>query len=125
MKMLFLSLLLLAPTCQPAQTPSGEEPADTIRVERLEAEAHALAKTAGCSGPESCRTAPVGSRPCGGPRTYLAYCATATDTAALFAKLEQLRRAEERANQASGMISTCEFRMPPATRLVGGTCQAQ
>ena len=125
MRLLFLSLLTLAPTCQPAQTPSGEEPADTTRVERLEAEARALAKTTGCSGPGSCQTAPVGSRPCGGPRTYLVYCATTTDTAALFAKLEQLRRAEERANQASGMMSTCEFRMPPETKLVGGTCQAQ
>ena len=125
MKMLLLSLILLAPTCQPAQTPRGEEPADTTRVERLEAEARSLAKTTGCSGSGSCQTAPVGSRPCGGPRTYLVYCATTTDTAALFAKLEQLRRAEERANQASGMISTCEFRMPPATKLVAGTCQAQ
>ena len=125
MKMLLLSLLILAPTCQQARPPSGDEPADTSLIQRLEAEARALAKTTGCSGPESCQTAPVGSRPCGGPRTYLAYCATTTDTAALFAKLKQLRRAEEQANQASGTISTCEFRMPPATRLVAGTCQAQ
>jgi hypothetical protein len=65
----------------------------------------------------------VGSRPCGGPRTYIVYCATTTDTVALNRKLEELRLAEERFNQQTGAVSTCEFRLPPETQLTGSTCR--
>ncbi len=134
MRPLALILLLLAPGCQSSQPPAADAtrdapvaaaPGDTPSVQRLEAEARALARTTGCSQAAQCRTAPVGDRPCGGPRDYLAYCATTTDTVALFRKLEELRRAEQEINRRSGAISTCEFRMPPETGLVGGTCRAQ
>ncbi len=134
MRRLTLVLLLLAPGCQSSQPPAADAPGDapaaaapgdTPSVQRLEAEARALARTTGCNQAAQCRTAPVGDRPCGGPRDYLAYCATTTDTVALFRKLEELRRAEQEINQRSGAISTCEFRMPPETELVGGTCRAQ
>lgn len=113
------------PAAAPATpAPSTQAPGDTGRIARLEREARALAKTGGCSSAEQCRTAPVGSRPCGGPRDYVVYCAATTDTASLFRKLEELRAAEEAYNRESGMASTCEFREPPATELVGAACRA-
>ena len=54
------------------------------RLSRLEREARALARTDGCDSLAQCRTAPVGWRSCGGPRTYLVYCAATTDTVTLF-----------------------------------------
>lgn len=96
---------------------------DTTRIARLEREARALARAEGCTAPQ-CRTAPVGSRPCGGPREYIVYCATSTDSAALFAKLAELARAEEDYNRRAGLASTCEFRMPPGTAVQGGRCVA-
>jgi hypothetical protein len=60
----------------------------------------------------------------GAPRTYIAYCAATTDSAALFAKLAELARAEEALNRASGTMSTCEYRMPPTATLQGGHCVA-
>ena len=90
---------------------------------KLEQEARALAKTEGCTSVGSCRTAPVGWRGCGGPRTYLTYCAASTDTVALFRKLAELEQAERDYNASSGMISTCEFRMPPSVRLEGRSCR--
>ena len=90
---------------------------------RLEQEARALAKTEGCTSTSACRTAPVGWRGCGGPRTYLLYCATTTDTVALFRKLKELEDAEKAYNAKSGMMSTCEFRMPPGTKLEGRSCR--
>ncbi len=139
MRPLAFILLLLASGCQSSQPPAAEvagdapgaaapiasAPSDTNPVQRLEAEARALARTTGCGQAAQCRSAPVGDRPCGGPRDYLAYCATSTDTVALFRKLEELRRAEQEINQRSGAISTCEFRMPPQTELVGGSCRAK
>jgi len=104
-----------------SSAPANE--ADTTRIARLEREARALARAEGCTGPQ-CRTAPVGSRPCGGPREYIVYCAATTDSAALFAKLAELARAEEDYNRRAGLASTCEFRMPPGTALQGGRCVA-
>jgi hypothetical protein len=109
-----------APAAAPA---GGQAQGDTGRIARLEREARALAHAEGCSA-GTCRTAPVGSRPCGGPRTYLVYCAATTDSAALFAKLAELARAEQAFNSASGMASTCEFREPPNVTVQGGRCAA-
>jgi len=97
---------------------------DTQRLARLEREARALAHTEGCSSAGQCRTAPVGIRPCGGPRAYLVYCAATTDSAALFAKLAELARAEETYNRANDLASTCEYRMPPNVAVQGGRCVA-
>jgi hypothetical protein len=96
---------------------------DTGRIARLEREARALAHAEGCTAGQ-CRTAPVGSRPCGGPRTYIVYCAAATDSAALFAKLAELARAEDEYNRRNQLASTCEYRMPPGVALSGGRCTA-
>ena len=110
------------PSAAPAPAADGAQP-DTNQIARLEREARALAHAEGCAA-GACRTAPVGSRPCGGPRTYVVYCAATTDSAALFAKLAELARAEEAFNRASGMASTCEFRMPPNVSVQGGRCVA-
>ena len=111
------------PSAAPAPAADTGVPADTNRIARLEREARALAHAERC-GAGQCRTAPVGSRPCGGPRTYLVYCAATTDSAALFAKLAELARAEEAFNRANGMASTCEFREPPGVAVQGGRCVA-
>jgi hypothetical protein len=93
------------------------------RLVRLEQEARALAKREGCSSVSACRTAPVGWRGCGGPRTYVVYCAATTDTVALFRKLKELESAEREYNATSGMMSTCEYRMPPGVKLDGRSCR--
>jgi hypothetical protein len=116
-----LMLPLIASTCAKQQTASPAE-SDSARVVRLEREARALAKPDGCGGSEQCRAAPVGDRPCGGPRDYVVYCARTTDTVALNAKLAELVAAEREYNRKSGMASTCEYRLPPQTGLVSGSC---
>jgi len=94
-------------------------------VRRLEREAIALARAGGCTSAEQCRSAPVGSRPCGGPRYYVPYCPLTTDTTALFAKLREVVRAEEDYNRRTGLASTCEFRTPPDLEVSGGLCRAR
>jgi hypothetical protein len=107
------------PPAATQDTNTGEQ----AKLTRLEREARALAKTAGCSSARACRTAPVGWRGCGGPRTYLVYCAATTDTARLMKKLKELEDAEKAYNASSGMMSTCEYRMPPNVRLEGRSCR--
>lgn len=111
------------PPSSPAASPSDTGPDARPLLTRLEREARALAKTQGCGDVAACRTAPVGWRGCGGPRTYLVYCAATTDTVALFRKLKELQTAERDYNASSGMMSTCEFRLPPRAILKGGNCR--
>lgn len=119
----FMIALLSAAQC-PRQRQAASGETDSVRVARLEGEARALVETQGCGVSDQCRTAPVGDRPCGGPRMYLVYCARTTDTVALNRKLAELAAAEREMNQRSGAMSTCEFRMPPQTELTNGTCRA-
>ena len=104
---------------------TGDQKADWDQVVALENQAKALLKADGCSSTGECRTAPVGSRACGGPRYYLVYCSRTTDSAALFRKLDAVAQAERDYNARYNIASTCEFRMPPTVALSGGSCQAQ
>ncbi len=129
MKGILLTSLVLLGTCAP-YAGAGDEAGSSLetdaqQLQRLETEARAIARTEGCTGPGQCRTAPVGDRPCGGPRDYIVYCAATTDTVALLRKLEELKQAEQAFNRKHQRVSTCEFRMPPETQLVGTTCRAR
>ena len=111
-----------APAAAAAQDTAQETEQD--RIQRLEREARALARADGCQSAGDCRAAPVGHRPCGGPREYVVYCARTTDSAALYRKLDQLARAERDYNTRQGLMSTCEFRTPPRVVSSGGSCRA-
>jgi hypothetical protein len=117
------SVITRTPRDTASSSPTDTTPDARPQLVRLEQEARALAKTDGCSSVGGCRTAPVGWRGCGGPRTYLVYCAATTDTLALFRKLGELESAERAYNASSGMMSTCELRMPPAVTLDGQRCR--
>jgi hypothetical protein len=104
---------------------TGDQKADWEQVVALENQAKALLKADGCSSTGECRTAPVGSRACGGPRYYLVYCSRTTDSAALFRKLDAVAQAERDYNTRYNLASTCEFRMPPNVGLVAGSCLQQ
>jgi hypothetical protein len=104
---------------------TGDQKADWAQIVAIENLAKALVKTDGCSSAGECRTAPVGSKACGGPRYYLVYCSRTTDSAALFRKLDAVAAAEREYNTRYKIVSTCEFRLPPQVALSGGSCQAQ
>jgi len=104
---------------------TGDQKADWAQIVAIEDAAKALVKTDGCSSAAQCRTAPVGSKACGGPRYYLVYCSRTTDSAALFRKLDAVAAAEREYNTRYKIVSTCEFRLPPQLALSGGSCQAQ
>lgn len=103
---------------------TGDQKTDWAQIIALENEAKALVQTDGCSSSWDCRTAPVGSRACGGPRYYLVYCSRTTDSVALFRKLDAVAAAEREFNSKYQLVSTCEFRLPPKVALSGTSCQA-
>ena len=127
-------LVLAACTQQTAGAPAGpdadkvvltgDQKTDWAQILALESQAKALVQPDGCSSAYDCRTAPVGSRACGGPRYYLIYCARTTDSVALFRKLAAVAAAEREFNAKYQLVSTCEFRLPPKLGLSGTSCQA-
>lgn len=114
-----------ADSARPGPAPSPAAAGSLERVQQLETEARALARAEGCEQAAQCRAAPVGSRPCGGPRDFIVYCALTTDSAALFRKLAEVEAAERAYNEQAGLASTCELRMAPPVRLAGGRCAAE
>lgn len=131
-----VAVLLAAASCSPSSQSAvpvgpgdekvvftGDQKADWAQIVELENQAKALAKADGCSSAAQCRTAPVGSRACGGPRYYIVYCAQSTDSAALFRKIDAVAAAEREYNKRYNIMSTCEFRMPPNISFSGGSCQ--
>lgn len=104
---------------------TGDQKTDWAQIIALENQAKALVQTDGCSSDFDCRTVPVGSRACGGPRYYLVYCSRTTDSAALFRKLDAVAAAEREFNSRYQLVSTCEFRLPPKVALSGTNCQAR
>ena len=131
----FLSILLILTACSPRTSGAparrdgdkvvftGDQKADWGQIVALENEAKALVKSDGCSSAGECRTAPVGSRACGGPRYYLVYCARTTDSTALFRKLDAVAAAEREYNVKYRIMSTCIFRLPPQITFSGGSCR--
>jgi hypothetical protein len=116
-----------APAADPASDKivlTGDQNADWAQIIALENQAKALVQIDGCSSGWDCRTAPVGSRACGGPRYYLIYCSRTTDSVALFRKLAAVAAAERQFNAKYQLISTCEFRTPPKLGLSGTSCQS-
>jgi hypothetical protein len=115
-----------APDTDRSVPPPGtdEQQRDWAQIEALEREAKAIARTTGCSSTSGCRAAPVGNRACGGPRYYIVYCAATTDSVQLYRKLDEVAAAENAYNRKYGVMSTCEFRMPPDMVVIGGECRA-
>lgn len=102
-----------------------EQQTDWNAVEKLEAAAKAIAVLDGCPTASDCRTAPVGSRACGGPRYYIPWCAKTTDSVALYKKLDEVAAAERAYNTKYNLASTCEMRMPPVVTSSAGVCVVQ
>ncbi|MEP6509265.1 MAG: hypothetical protein ABJC63_13655 [Gemmatimonadales bacterium] len=98
---------------------------DWAAIEKLERDAKAIARTTGCASSGECRSAPVGSRGCGGPRYYIPWCAKSTDSAALYSKLNEVAAAEGAYNKKYQIVSTCEFRVAPRVEVVAGACTAR
>lgn len=102
----------------------GDQASDQAVIDRLKAEAKALAHVDGCTAASQCAVQALGERACGGADEYVVYCPRSTDVAALRRKADTLARAARAFNAKYEIASTCEYRVAPAPQLVGGSCRA-
>jgi len=102
--------------------PISEAQVAPTTLEAARAEIDSLIGTPAASTLAECRLAALGVRPCGGPRTYLAYSLTQTDSAALAALVAVYDQLDRERNEREGLVSTCELMLPPELALEGGRC---
>ena len=96
--------------------------ADTTRLRQLrEAVARQIGKPS-CSEQPQCRAMPIGSKPCGGPWSYVVFSTVATDSAALALAVQRYNAAEEELNRKLSRVSDCSFVSPPKPDCARGRC---
>ena len=110
-------LLMTACQAQPGAAPATEA-ALLARIRTEVGEAR-------CSADSQCRTLAIGAKACGGPESWLAWStATAPNAAGRAERLQawsvELASLQRQRQQASGMVSNCQYMPDP-----GATCQAQ
>lgn len=93
-------------------------------ITKLKIEIEKLAASSICNEESECKYVALGSKPCGGPWSYLAY-STSLNEEFLLQKVAQLNTLENEYNIAYGIISDCSVPAPPTSvECVDGKCQA-
>jgi hypothetical protein len=73
-----------------------------------------LAATSVCNENTECKFIAFGSKPCGGPWSYLIY-STSIDTNELESLVEEYNQAQANFNQKWGIVSDCALTLPPSS----------
>jgi len=100
----------------PPSKPSGSRAEVEARLDRM------LKAAESCSGPDECRTVPVGGKACGGPTGYRAYSAKGADPEAVEALAREEHELAMADARASGRVSNCMIQADPGARCVQNKC---
>jgi hypothetical protein len=95
------------------------DPLDSLRVV-----VHQLSSDTPCEDAGQCRAVAFGSKPCGGPWSYLIYSTLATDSARLSEAVALYNAREAELNRQAGRVSDCRSVAKPALGCVSARCQA-
>lgn len=106
-----LCLVLFSTQCEEDTFPlTQEQEAQELAI--LKTEIETLASTSICGDSFECKFIALGSKPCGGPWSYLVY-STSIETETLEALVEDYNQKEERFNNTWSIISDCALINPP------------
>ena len=115
-----------APGAAVAQSPAQLAPTppkpDLAAEQALRAQITQIIGTAACDAPAQCKTIGLGSTPCGGPETWVAWSNKDPDTARLPALAEQLAELQRSRHAVSGMRSICRYVPDPGATCTAGQC---
>lgn len=121
----FTFLIVTSSCAAPPPDRPANAPAETTSAEDLQntrAEIDRLIGQARASTLSQCALVALGDRPCGGPRTYLAYSLAETDSAQLAEFVDLYTRLDRERNVEVGLVSSCEVLARPTVVLEGGRC---
>ena len=110
-----------APAPTPPDSPSLAA-VDTSDLAGLRAEVRTLIGDAACTDRSQCRLIGFGAKPCGGPRQYLVYSITYTDSVALTSAIARFNARDAELNRQLHRISDCSLVARPSLVVVDGRC---
>jgi hypothetical protein len=102
----------------------GEESQQDARaqLDAMRVEIESSAGVPACSDSGTCALIAFGSKPCGGPWTYLIYSTANVDPRVLADKVEQYNELEDRYNHKYPVYSDCMVAPVPRLTCVDGVC---
>lgn len=106
-----------------ASGPGAQLPAPAGSSAPLLEQIRALVGNAACTTSSQCHTLALGSRPCGGPQSYLAWSSATTDGAALRLLAQRYHDEQQARDAAAGLQSDCRMISDPGAECRAGTCQ--
>lgn len=98
------------------------EEGDRAQLERMREEIQALIGDAAGTSIADCRSAAIGSKPCGGPWAYIVYSASSTDPTELASRLAEYNAFEAEMNALYGYVSDCSIPNRPVLVFRNGRC---
>lgn len=119
-----LSVLVMVGCAASAPAPSSQAGARGESLDTLRAAVLQLAGDPTCEDVSQCRSIAFGSKPCGGPWSYLVYSAQTTDSVSLAAAVSRYNRREAQLNRELGRASDCQVVLPPRLSCVSARCTA-
>ena len=111
--------------CSTSQPEAGSKPAaseDTLAA--LRQGVIQLIGEPTCRASGECRVIAFGSKPCGGPRSYLPYSLAVTDSITLADAVRAFNNEDTKNNQVLGLMSDCSVVQEPAVICSQGLCTA-
>lgn len=102
-------ILILSINCSNNENTLQE---DKLELEALANEITSLADNSVCNQNNECKYVAFGSKPCGGPWSYLVY-STSIDTLILLEKVDYYNQLEKAYNVKWEIISDCSVAIPP------------
>ena len=100
--------------------PADQDTAHSL--DSLRTEVRQLVAEPACDDVNQCRSISFGSKPCGGPWSYLVYSTQATDSSKLAAAVAQYNGREAQLNRELGKVSDCRMVTPPKIDCVASRC---
>ena len=120
--LLVLCLSFLSTQCDDDNSSTQEE--ERAELATLKSEIEALANTSTCNESTECKSIAFGSKPCGGPWSYLIY-STSIDTQKLEEMVNNYNQTEDKFNEKYGIASDCSLASPPTSiNCENNTCVA-
>ncbi len=105
-------ILLVVTGCSSNNNDAPAYESELTELSLLKAEIEALANTSVCDGTTECKFIALGSKPCGGPWSYITYT-TSINVEQLEAAIKDYNQKEDAFNIKWGIVSDCALTLRP------------
>lgn len=117
--------VVLLTACGPGRGGHTAQPEAPGTLTSLEARVQAELGEPVCDDVSECRTMAFGTKPCGGPWSYLVYSIRTTDSTRMEEAVARYNRLEATLNREEGRMSDCSIVAAPQLACVAGRCTAR